>query len=35
LLVGLGANFDVASIGEIDACLAAGADPTRLSFGTR
>ena len=33
LLVGLGANFDVASIGEIDACLAAGADPTRLSFG--
>lgn len=33
LLVALGASFDVASIGEVDQCLAAGADPGRLSFG--
>jgi ornithine decarboxylase len=33
LLVELGARFDVASTGEIDACLAAGADPAKLSFG--
>lgn len=33
LLVDLGASFDVASPGEIDACLAAGADPTRISYG--
>ena len=33
MLVRLGAHFDVASTGEIDACLAAGADPSTLSFG--
>lgn len=33
LLVALGAGFDVASGGEIDACLAAGAAPEQLSFG--
>jgi len=33
LLVGLGSGFDVASMGEIEACLAAGASPARLSFG--
>ena len=33
LLVGLGCGFDVASTGEIDMCLAAGADPATLSFG--
>lgn len=33
LLVSLGASFDVASIGEIDACLEAGATPDSLSFG--
>jgi ornithine decarboxylase len=33
LLVDLGASFDVASPGEIDACLAAGADPARISYG--
>lgn len=32
-LVGLGSNFDAASAEEIDACLAAGAAPSRLSFG--
>ncbi|TDP97103.1 type III PLP-dependent enzyme [Labedaea rhizosphaerae] len=32
-LVALGAGFDVASPGEIDLCLAAGADPSRLSYG--
>jgi ornithine decarboxylase len=32
-LVALGSGFDVASPGEIDLCLAAGADPGALSFG--
>jgi len=32
LLVARGCAFDVASIGEIDACLTAGADPSDLSF---
>jgi ornithine decarboxylase len=32
-LVALGAHFDAASYTEIEACLAAGADPARLSFG--
>ena len=29
----LGCRFDAASIGEIDMCLAAGADPAHISFG--
>jgi ornithine decarboxylase len=33
LLVALGAGFDVASPGEIELCLAAGAAPERLSYG--
>lgn len=33
LLVELGAGFDVASVGEVDLCLAAGAEPARLSYG--
>jgi ornithine decarboxylase len=33
LLAGKGANFDAASIYEIDLCLAAGATADRLSFG--
>jgi ornithine decarboxylase len=33
LLVALGASFDAASPAEIDACLAAGADPARISYG--
>jgi ornithine decarboxylase len=33
LLVGLGSSFDVASPAEVDACLAAGADPARISYG--
>ena len=33
LLVERGAYFDVASTGEIDLCLACGADATRLSYG--
>jgi ornithine decarboxylase len=33
LLVGLGSSFDVASRAEIDAVLAAGATPDRISFG--
>jgi len=33
LLVRLGSNFDVASPAEIDRCLAAGADPSRISYG--
>ena len=33
LLVELGSNFDVASPAEIDMCLAAGADPSRISYG--
>ena len=33
LLVELGSSFDVASLGEIEQCLAAGATPDRLSFG--
>lgn len=32
-LVELGCRFDAASIGEIDLCLAAGADPSHISFG--
>ncbi|MDS1271542.1 type III PLP-dependent enzyme [Lipingzhangella sp. LS1_29] len=32
-LVDLGASFDVASPGEIDLCLEAGASPERLSYG--
>jgi ornithine decarboxylase len=32
-LVALGCHFDVASLPEIDATLAAGADPAKLSFG--
>lgn len=32
-LVELGCGFDVASVGEVDACLAAGADPASISFG--
>lgn len=33
LLVKLGANFDTASLNEIDLVLAAGADASRISFG--
>jgi ornithine decarboxylase len=33
LLVDLGSSFDVASPGEIDRCLALGADPSSLSYG--
>jgi ornithine decarboxylase len=33
MLVELGSSFDVASIGEIEQCLAVGAPPGRLSFG--
>ena len=32
-LASLGANFDVASPGEIDLCLAAGVEPSRISYG--
>ena len=32
-LVQAGSSFDVASRGEIELCLAAGADPMRLSYG--
>lgn len=32
-LVGIGCRFDAASIGEIDMCLDAGADPAHISFG--
>lgn len=32
-LVKLGGRFDAASIGEIEMCLAAGADPEHISFG--
>lgn len=32
-LAAAGCGFDVASPGEIDACLAAGADPAMLSYG--
>ena len=32
-LVSLGCRFDCASIGEIDMCLEAGADPHHISFG--
>lgn len=32
LLVDLGASFDVASPAEVDACLAAGADPARIAY---
>src|SRR5271168_2655631 len=33
LLVGMGCCFDVASIGETQAVLAAGASPDRISYG--
>ena len=33
LLAARGARFDVASVGEIDMCLAAGADPVSISYG--
>ncbi len=33
LLVALGSSFDVASPAEVDMCLAAGADPSRISYG--
>ena len=33
MLAGKGSRFDVASRGEIDMCLAAGATPEQLSFG--
>ncbi len=32
-LASLGSNFDAASRAEIEMCLAAGADPSRISFG--
>ncbi|MGG5818264.1 type III PLP-dependent enzyme [Falsiroseomonas sp. HW251] len=32
-LTGLGSSFDAASFEEIEACLAAGADPDRISYG--
>ncbi len=32
-LVALGSSFDAASVEEVDACLAAGAEPARLSYG--
>src|SRR3954454_9818164 len=33
LLVAEGASFDLAGLGELDACLLAGAAPARLSWG--
>ncbi|MEJ2870882.1 type III PLP-dependent enzyme [Actinomycetospora sp. OC33-EN08] len=33
LLAGLGASVDLASVGELDACLLAGVDPRRMSWG--
>jgi ornithine decarboxylase len=33
LLVELGSSFDVASPAEVDMCLSAGADPSRISYG--
>ena len=33
LLVTLGSSFDVASPAEVDMCLAAGADPSSISYG--
>lgn len=33
LLAELGSSFDTASVPEIEMCLAAGADPARISFG--
>ncbi|HEV7265716.1 MAG TPA: type III PLP-dependent enzyme [Falsiroseomonas sp.] len=32
-LVGLGSSFDAASYEEVEACLAAGVDPARISYG--
>jgi ornithine decarboxylase len=32
-LVGLGSSFDAASLEEVEACLAAGADPRLISYG--
>lgn len=34
LLQGLGSSFDTASLSEIDLCLACGADPERISYGS-
>ncbi|MHA1571913.1 MAG: type III PLP-dependent enzyme, partial [Alphaproteobacteria bacterium] len=33
LLSELGASFDAASLTEVEACLAAGAPPSRISYG--
>ncbi len=33
VLADLGSSFDAASVGEIDACLTAGAGPERISYG--
>ncbi|HZZ96016.1 MAG TPA: type III PLP-dependent enzyme [Jatrophihabitantaceae bacterium] len=33
LLAALGSSFDVASLGEIELCLRAGIEPSRLSYG--
>lgn len=33
LLAGLGASADLASVGELDACLLAGIDPRRMTWG--
>jgi len=33
-LAGLGSNFDVASVGEIDLCLSRGVGPERISYGS-
>lgn len=33
-LVGLGSRFDVASLVEIEACIASGADPRLMSYGS-
>jgi ornithine decarboxylase len=32
-LVGLGSSFDAASLEEVEACIAAGAQPSRISYG--
>lgn len=32
-LAGLGSRFDAASVAEVDDCLAAGAEPARISYG--
>ncbi|MDT5220566.1 MAG: hypothetical protein QOF15_2671, partial [Mycobacterium sp.] len=33
LLAGMGADFDVASVGEVDSCVSAGIEGARLAFG--